>query len=258
MVRGFDKFKEHFKSFKGRYTLIGGVACNLLLEDAGFEFRGTQDFDIVLIIESMDINFGQAIWDFIKTGEYEIREKSSGEPEFFRFKNPRDNSYPKEIELFSRKSQILKYEESDRLTPIHISDEISSLSAILLNDEYYHFLTSGLTEIDGIQILNYTHIIPFKAKAWLDLKARKEKGEQIDTRNISKHKNDVFRLSQLISKTDTIPLSANILTDMKTFLRDMFDEDVDLKNLRIRGKKQDIIELIAGVYGIEVKIDCTV
>ena len=43
MVRGIEKFKEHFKGFEGKYTLIGGVACGLLLDDAGLEFRGTQD-----------------------------------------------------------------------------------------------------------------------------------------------------------------------------------------------------------------------
>ena len=134
----------------------------------------------------------------------------------------------------------MKYEEADRLTPIHISDEISSLSAILLNDEYYQFLIGGVEEIDGIQVLNYTHIIPFKAKAWLDLKSRKENGEQVDTKNITKHKNDVFRLSQLITGADAIELTGEIQSDMKTFLLAMIDEDVDLKNLRIRGKKRDI------------------
>ena len=59
MVRGIEKFKEHFKGFEGKYTLIGGVACGLLLDDAGLEFRGTQDFDIVLIVEAMDPLFGR-------------------------------------------------------------------------------------------------------------------------------------------------------------------------------------------------------
>lgn len=250
MVRGIEKFKEHFKGFEGKYTLIGGVACGLLMDDAGLLFRGTQDFDIVLIVEAMDELFGRTVWDFIKSGQYEIREKSNGEPEFYRFKNPKDDSFPKEIELFSRKSHVLNYDESDRLTPIHISDEISSLSAILLNDEYYSFLTSGLVEIDGIQILNYTHIIPFKAKAWLDLKQRKEAGEAVDTGNISKHKNDVFRLSQLITDEDNVTLSAEIQADVRSFLLAMNDEAVDLKNLRIRGKKQDILNRIAAMYSI--------
>ena len=82
MVNGIEKFKEKFESFKGNYTLIGGVACGLLMDDAGLEFRATQDFDIVLIIESMDDDFGRAIWDFIREGGYKIREKSTGEPDY--------------------------------------------------------------------------------------------------------------------------------------------------------------------------------
>mgnify|MGYP004656021685 FL=1 len=252
MVKGIEKFKEYFKDFEGKYTLIGGVACGLLLDDAGLAFRGTLDFDIVLIVEAMDNLFGCAIWDFIKAGDYEIREKSNGEPEFFRFKNPKDDLFPKEIELFSRKSHVLEYDDSDRLTPIHISDEISSLSAILLDDEYYDFLTGGLTKADGIQILNYTHIIPFKAKAWLDLKEKKNKGEHVDTKNINKHKNDVFRLSQLITGANSVVLSETIKADMSAFIEAMFKEDVDLKNLEIKEKKEDILKRLASVYAIEL------
>ena len=250
MVNGIEKFKEKFESFKGKYTLIGGVACGLLMDDAGLDFRATQDFDIVLIIESMDEDFGKAIWDFILEGGYKIREKSTGEPEFYRFKSPEDRSYPKEIELFSRKSKLLNFTDEVRLTPIHISDEISSLSAILLDDEYYSFLSHGLTEIEGIQVLNYTHIIPFKAKAWLDLKERKENGETVDSKNILKHKNDVFRLSQLLAETDSIILSDGIKADMASFVLQMENEDVDLKNLRIRGNKKDILSFISKVYKI--------
>ncbi|MBQ3227291.1 MAG: hypothetical protein IJB43_01775 [Clostridia bacterium] len=250
MVNGIEKFKEKFESFKGKYTLIGGVACGLLMDDAGLDFRATQDFDIVLIIESMDEDFGKAIWDFIREGGYKIREKSTGEPEFYRFKSPEDRSYPKEIELFSRKSKLLNFTDEDRLTPIHISDEISSLSAILLDDEYYSFLSHGLTEIEGIQVLNYTHIIPFKAKAWLDLKERKENGETVDSKNILKHKNDVFRLSQLLAETDSIILSDGIKADMASFVLQMENEDVDLKNLKIRGNKKDILSFISKVYKI--------
>ena len=41
-----------------------------------------------------------------------------------------------------------------------------------------------MRKVDDIQLLNYTHIIPFKAKAWLDLKQRKENGEQVDSKNV--------------------------------------------------------------------------
>lgn len=248
MVTGLEKFKEQFSEFEGMYTLIGGVACGLLMDEAGLDFRSTKDFDIVLIIEALNEDFGRSFWQFIKDGGYEIRERSNGEPEFYRFKNPKDTSYPKQIELFSRKSNVLKYDEDDRLTPIHISDEISSLSAILLNEEYYKLLTRGLTLVDDIQILNYTHIIPFKAKAWLDLKTRKEKGEPVDSSNIKKHKHDVFRLSQLIVETDRVLLSEEIKSDMTLFINEMKTEKIVLRDIGVSGTKSDILTLLEQVY----------
>lgn len=253
MVNGLEKFREHFSRFEGMYTLIGGVACGLLMNEAGLNFRSTKDFDVVLIIEALNEDFGKSFWQFIKDGEYEIRERSNGEPEFYRFKNPKDTSYPKQIELFSRKSNILKYSGNDRLTPIHISDEISSLSAILLNDDYYKLLTSGLTQIDDIQLLNYTHIIPFKVKAWLDLKTRKENGEHVDSSNIKKHKHDVFRLSQLITATDRVSLSDEIKADMKSFINEMKNENIVLKDIGVSGSKSDILKILEEVYLITDK-----
>ncbi|MFR5881536.1 MAG: hypothetical protein ACLUEQ_12415 [Cloacibacillus evryensis] len=32
--------------------LIGGMACDLLMSDAGLDFRRTKDIDMVLIVES--------------------------------------------------------------------------------------------------------------------------------------------------------------------------------------------------------------
>lgn len=248
MVTGIEKFREQFSAFEGMYTLIGGVACGLLMDDAGLDFRATKDFDMVLIIEALTEDFGRSFWQFIKDGGYKIREKSNGEPMFYRFRNPENAEYPKEIELFSRKSDVLTYNENDRLTPIHISDDLSSLSAILLNDEYYNFLKNGLTLINGIQTLNYTHIIPFKAKAWLDLKERRDNGGQVDSKNILKHKRDVFRLSQLISEEDEVDLPDDIRIDMEKFVAQIADEDIILKDIGVSETKKEIIGLLEKVY----------
>ena len=248
MVTGIEIFREKFSRFEKMYTLIGGVACDLLMDDAGLDFRTTKDFDIVIIIEVLDATFGKAFWEFIKEGGYQIREKSNGEPEFYRFQKPFNLAYPREIELFSRRSNIISAPSDSRLMPVHISEDLSSLSAILLNDEYYEFLKSGLVLINGIQVLNYTHIIPFKAKAWLDLKMRKENGESVDSKKTEKHKRDVFRLSQLITGNDRIELSGEILNDMTNFILQMETETVDLKNMKIRGSKNTIIDTLKNVY----------
>ena len=103
------------------------------------------------------------------------------------------------IEIFSRNPDFIILEDDAVLTPLLIDDEISSLSAILLNEAYYELLKTGQKMVDGIPVLSPTCLIPFKVKAWLDLKERKLNGEQVDSKNIKKHKNDVFRLALLIT-----------------------------------------------------------
>ena len=40
------------------------------------------------------------------------------------------------IELFTRRTDAVKLPENAVLTPLHMDDELSSLSAILLSNEY--------------------------------------------------------------------------------------------------------------------------
>ena len=58
--------------------------------------------------------------------------------------------------------------------------DISSLSAILLDDDYYEFLKQGKVTVDGVTVLDAAYLIPFKAKAWMDLTDRKAAGEHVD------------------------------------------------------------------------------
>ena len=44
-----------------------------------------------------------------------------------------------------------------------------------------------------------------ESKAWLGLKERKLNGDQVDSKNIKKHKNDVCRLAQLITANGLHP-----------------------------------------------------
>lgn len=138
------------------------------------------------------------------------------------------------------------------LTPLPIDDEISSLSAILLNDVYYDLLKDGQILVDGIPVLKEVCLIPFKAKAWLDLTQRKANGEMVGSKNIKKHKNDIFRLAQLITAETRQFLDKEIAEDMKHFLDAMEHETIDMKALGIRSIDQkSIMSLLRGCYGIE-------
>lgn len=252
MVTGFTKFKEKFQGFENQYVVIGGTACDLLMENEDMTFRATKDVDIVLIVESITAEFGKAFWEYIKEAEYEHKNKSTGNTQFYRFTSPKSKEYPFMIEIFSKKPEFMALDESAVLTPLPIDDEISSLSAILLNDAYYNLLRDGQVILDGIPVLKEVCLIPFKAKAWLDLNERKEKGEAVDSKNIKKHKNDVFRLGQLLTAESRQALGEDIANDMKYFLNEMEKENVDLKALGIRGFSQEsMISLLKICYGIE-------
>lgn len=222
------------------------------MEDKWLQFRATKDIDIVLIVESITAEFGKQFWEYIKEAGYEHKNKSTGEAQFYRFTSPRSKEYPYMIEIFSRNPEFITLSEDAVLTPLPMDEEVSSLSAILLNESYYELLRSGQIIVDGIPVLKATCLIPFKAKAWLDLTERKAKGESVDSKNIKKHKNDVFRLAQLITADTRQKLSAEIMEDMKAFFAEMKNEDVDMKSLGIRGRsKEKMLELLLQCYGVE-------
>ena len=251
MVKGLMKFKEKFQKFESQYVIIGGTACDLIMEKEELPFRATKDIDIALIVEAITAEFGEAFWNYVKEAGYEHLNKSTGKSQFYRFTDPKNKEYPYMIEIFSRNPNYIILKDDAILTPLPIDDEISSLSAILLNEVYYELLKNGQMIVDGIPILKPTCLIPFKAKAWLDLKERRSKGEPVDSKNIKKHKNDVFRLTQLITGNTRQSLSLEIAEDMKKFLKEMEIEEVDLKSLGIRGtNKQKMIDILCMCYGL--------
>ncbi len=102
MINGFSTFKEYFKGFENQYVVIGGTACDLIMESEELPFRATKDLDIVLIVESITPEFGRRFWEYVKEADYQHINKSTGEAQFYRFSNPKSKDYPYMIELFSR------------------------------------------------------------------------------------------------------------------------------------------------------------
>ncbi|MBP6950284.1 MAG: hypothetical protein KBB98_05140 [Clostridia bacterium] len=49
MVRGIKSFREWLRDQEEQYTIIGGTACDLLMTDAGLDFRATKDIVFITI-----------------------------------------------------------------------------------------------------------------------------------------------------------------------------------------------------------------
>jgi len=249
MVYGLEKFKEYFGDYTNQYVFIGGTACDILMDELGASFRATKDLDIVLIIEVLDASFGDKFWQFIEDGGYEYRERSTGKEQFYRFSKPTQADYPVMIELFSRKPYNLALKFETGLTPIHIEESMLSLSAILLNDAYYDSLLKSKVTIDGYSVIEIETVILFKIKAWIDMKGKLENGAPVDSRDIKKHKNDVFRLLANVLPSSKVGVDKEIEEDIILFIEMIHQDRPDLKNLGIKGVSFDeMITLLKNIY----------
>lgn len=153
------------------------------------------------------------------------------------------------LELFSRVPDALQVAPGSHLTPLPMEEDVSSLSAILMDDDYYAFIHSGRTVRDGLPLVGAEQLIPLKARAWLDLTQRKEGGVPVDSKSIRKHKNDVFRLYQIIDPDVDPAAPDKIKNDLRAFVTGMATEDVDLKALGIQTvTRDDILKGLQSLY----------
>lgn len=218
MVVGLDKFREYFAEFPDQYVIIGGTACDVVLTAEGLTPRATKDIDIILIIEALNPAFVAQFWQFIQDGNYERREESTDERRYYRFVNPATDGFPKQIELFARQPDVIVLPPEAHLTPIPVDDDLSSLSAILLNDEYYQYIIEHSDIDDGLRMANTEVLIVLKAKAYLEMNERLANGVYEDSKHIRKHKNDVYRLGVMLRPEDTFDLPDLIKSHMQTFM----------------------------------------
>lgn len=247
MVKGIDIFRRYFTEYEEQYVLIGGAACDIVFESNDTAFRATRDLDMVLIVEALTPEFGEKFWEFIQDGGYRNKSTNGQKPQFYRFDKPENDAYPKMIELFCRSNFELR--EMTGITPIHIDDEVSSLSAILLNDDYYRILLEGKVVRNGLSVLRPEYLILFKAKAFLDLKQRKDRGEAVDSKNISKHKKDILRIAAELVLERTGELPEAVETDIRAFIDLLAQDPFDSNSLKAYGLSNDeVVEVLHRVF----------
>lgn len=249
-VHGLERFSEYMKGLEDCYAVIGGTACSIILANADLDFRATKDIDVILLIENRLPETAAAMWRLVKDGEYDYGWKSSGDVHFYRFTKPRVAGFPSMVELFSKAPSFIEEPEGLAVVPLPAGDEVSSLSAILLDDDYYSYIKSGRKTIGGITVLDEVHLVPFKAKAFLDLSKRKADGERVDSSDIKKHKKDVFRLAQLFTPSTSSELPNSVRNDMAEFCKEVRVEGVPLKQMGIPLTLEGGIELLQRVYGL--------
>jgi hypothetical protein len=224
MVKGLERFRERFAANSGGFVLIGGAACHEWFARQALTFRATKDLDLVIVVEALDDAFVQAFRAFVEDGGYRNRERFDGTPELHRFSSPAQPDFPSMLELFSRKPERLELRVGQNVIPIGAAGMAISLSAILLDDDYYSTLRDNAVMLDGLPVATASVLVPLKARAWLDLSERRVWGEHIDQRTINKHRDDVFRLAAILSG-DAVSVPSAVRDDVWRFLGAFPDDD---------------------------------
>lgn len=252
MVRGLDIWKEYFADYSDSYVLIGGAACSMYEEEYAQRPRATKDLDLILVVEALSPAFGTKIWEFIKDGNYGSRQKGNKGHEYYRFMNPGNKSFPQQIELFCRRLNVLTIPENARLEQIHIDEDLSSLSAIIMDDDYYNFTIAHSTLFEGIHLANIESLICLKAKAYIDLEERKQEGVVIDSRNLEKHKKDIMCLAAMIPGNAKYDLPAEIKKHISEFVHSVKDNLPNADFMKSVGlamaKPEDLLQTIVASF----------
>jgi hypothetical protein len=245
VVAGLEQFAKHFERFADHFVLIGGAACDLWMSERELRFRATEDLDIVVVVDLVDDAYIRAFWDFIREGKYATHQQSQERPDFYRFAEPEHVAHPKQIELLTRNG--LGLPDDARFTPIPAGHDLSSLSAILMDGSYYDYVLNSRIVIGGIPTVPAQCLIPLKAKAHLDLKARREAGDtRVRGDDIRKHRNDIFALAQTLAPEDRYSLPDELQGDVMAFL-----ETLPAKS----GDWQAINQSVRTVLGADYMLD---
>ena len=110
---------------------------------------------------------------------------------------------------------------------MNTNDTAYSLSAILLNDDYYRFIGEGRVLIEDCPVVGAEHLLTLKAKAWCELTDRKAEGGAADSKDIRKHRNDVFRLFRVIDPEFDAAIPPKVREDLTRFVEGISEDEVN-------------------------------
>lgn len=243
-MEGLEKFREAFEAYSENYVIIGGTACDITMTGTAVRPRATHDIDMIVIVEKMTADFAEHFWQFVREGGYrpEKRKQAEGETpkyELYRFVHGKPD-YPEMIELLSRHPDILGEPKGLTIEPLPVDENTSSLSAIIMDDDFYHFTINHSKLTNGICHADSTALIALKSRAYLNLLQDKANGKHVNSKDIKKHRSDVLK-NVVIMEDGQIATPESIVACIKEFVVSIRNEWDTLSEPLAKALDQDVV-----------------
>lgn len=249
-MEGLEKFRKAFAEFSDNYVVIGGTACDIAMAGTVVRPRATHDIDMIVIAENITEAFGERLWKFVKEAGYrpEKRKHAEGDPpkyELYRFLNGKAG-FPEMIELLSRHPNVLGEPKGLVIEPLPLGDDTSSMSAIIMDDDFYHFAIEHSRLTEGIRHADPIALVALKAKAYLNLVADKQKGKHINSKDIRKHRSDVLKNVVIIeaSSIEAPKAIVDCINEFASSILDRWEELADSMAASLGQEKEFVSELL--------------
>lgn len=229
IVSGIQQFERAFAAFSDSFIVIGGSACRAVLSDGPIQPRRTRDIDMVLVLENMGKDFISAFWTFIKAGGYKFASRKNAEGEvkyvFYSFVGGTEG-YPSQIEILSKPVGGIGQPADYHIEYIETDEDYSHLSAIILDPDYYAYLTTHYVMREGIRYASPDSLICLKALAYMNLSAEKAAGKQVNSDDLKKHRRDVMMAIASLEPTEVFEVSAHIKEVLNSFVQAIADQQI--------------------------------
>ncbi len=233
MVKGLEHFKNHFKSIADSFIIVGGAACEECFLHSEEKFRVTKGVDIVLTQKSKEKTFAAQFCKYVDKGGYLLRERTDEKKGVFRFYKPQDPDFPDTLKLATTPETTFKTVDDKEVTYIHIRDNVSNLATALYVKDYLDVLNTYKVKDDsGLFYVGPVGMLLLKVKAYLNLSTDRYDGKFVKGSDIKKHRNDVFRLSYLLTDKFKGKLSEKVQEDLKEFLKTFSEQSPEWQGLQ--------------------------
>lgn len=229
IVSGIQQFERAFAPFSDSFIVIGGSACRAVLSGGPIQPRRTRDIDMVLVLENVGKDFISAFWKFIKEGGYKFASRKNAEGEvkyvFYSFVGGSDG-YPSQIEILSKPVGGIGQPADYHIEYIEIDEDYSHLSAIILNPDYYAYLTTHYVVREGIRYASPESLICLKTLAYMNLNAERAAGKQANSDDLKKHRRDVMVAVASLDPTEVFEVSAHTKEVLNSFAQAIAEPEI--------------------------------